>query len=600
MKVIIEFARDLYSYSKYKFLVSIVFMILSSITNGIGIVMLVPLLSLAGITGESSIRILGLDEVILFLKQYSSVTQLLIVLFIYILLIIIEAVINRKSSILNTEIIQGYTRYLRVVLYEETIKAEWTCLIDKKKSDITNSFTVEINRIAAGTIYFLRIISQFILSLAQVYIAFLMSSTLTIFVIACGIAIFIFMNNTLKESKRLGASLQCINKELLSEITEQLNGIKEIKSYGIEKTQLEVFNEITSKVEDNMVSFVKIQSKPVAYYKISAAVVISMFFYLSINYFNITPVSMIVIIFIFARLWPIFSSFQSDLQNIFGMMPAFISLKELSSELKANKENIYFSSNGCDSGKLVLQNCVKFNNISFNYRDNSQGFKLRNISFEIPSRKITAFVGRSGAGKSTIVDLLLGLIKPNDGYISIDDNIIEETLVSSWRNAIGYVPQDSFLLNTTIKENLLRFNQRATEEEVYEALELSAAKEFIEKLPDGIETIIGDRGVKLSGGERQRIVLARALIRKPQVLVLDEATSALDNENEYKIQNAVEGLKGKITVVIIAHRLSTIKNADNIIVVDNGEVVEQGSYKNLESKDGGVFRRFLQVNNIEI
>lgn len=597
MKVLIEFVKDLYSYSKHKFITNIIFMTLASITNGIGVVMLVPLLSLTGITEKNSLNIPGLDYILLFVKTDSNTAQLLIVLSVYVMLIIIQTIISRKSAILNTEIIQGYMKHLRVSLYENTIKAEWTCFMDKKRSDITNAFTVEINRIAAGAIYLLKIISQLILALVQIYIAFLMSGVLTIFVLICGVIIFVLMNATLKESKKLGASLQSINKELLSEITDQLNGIKEIKSYGIEKRQLEVFEQVSAKVESNMIDFVKIQSKPDVYYKISAAVVISIFFYYSIDCLNINPSSMLIIILIFARLWPVFSSFQNNLQNIFVMMPSFVSLNKLEEEFKGRSENLALQDGIYNSSKIEVNYGVEFKEVSFSYKDNHEAFQLRNLNFFIPAKKITALVGKSGAGKSTIVDLLLGLIKPKAGYISVDNKAIDEALMIKLRDTIGYVPQEAFLINATIKENLLRFNPNATEEKIYEALNLAAAKEFVDKLPEGIETFIGDRGVKLSGGERQRIVLARALLREPQILVLDEATSALDNENEYKIQRAVEELRGKLTVVVIAHRLSTIKNADNILVVEAGKIVEKGSYDQLKDKEYGVFKKLLEINN---
>lgn len=594
MRALIQFTRDLYQYGSSKLLANIIFMILTSLTSGIGILLLVPLLALTGI-GNKSMDIPFLDRTFALLNQFNSSIQLIIILLIYIFLIVIQALISRKLAILNVEIVQGYTKYLRVSLYEHVIMADWSRLVDKRQSDITNAFTVEINRIASGIIYLLNLVSQLILAVVQLYIAFLMSAGLTVLVLVCGTLIFLFMNSTLKKSKILGTSLQTINRDLLSQITEQLSSIKETKTYGVEKDQLKDFSNIASKIEQNMNEFVRVQSKPALFYKIGAALVISVFFYFAVNYLNVETTAMLIIIFIFARLWPIFSSFQNNLQNIFVMMPSYMSLQELEQELVLHPELPDLGGGYTFRDKLNVNSAIRLNDISFKYKDEGGSFALRHVNMEIPAHGITALVGRSGAGKSTMVDLLLGLLKPSAGCIMVDNTALDGRNMSAWRRAISYVPQEPFLLNNTIRENLLRFNPGASDRDIQVALELAAAREFIDKLPQGIDTVIGDRGVRLSGGERQRIVLARALLRKPEVLVLDEATSALDLENEYKIQQAVEALRGKLTMVIIAHRLATIQNADKVVVIDEGEIVETGSYKELAADKNSRFKRMLDA-----
>ena len=258
-----------------------------------------------------------------------------------------------------------------------------------------------------------------------------------------------------------------------------------------------------------------------------------------------------------------------------------------------------------------------FDKLVFNIQDQSFSSEagLGDISFDLGygyTNKKTGFLAAGGIvstlptatsselGPDNLTlgpEMLLGLLRPDSGEISVDNVCIDEERVKEWRKCIGYVPQDTFLLNNSIKENLLRFNPAAKEAEIEEALELAAAKEFVDKLPKGIDTVIGDRGVRLSGGERQRIILARALLRKPLLLVLDEATSSLDNENEHKIQKAIENLRGQTTIVVIAHRLSTIKGADNVIVVENGEILESGPYLELETKENGYLKRMLEIKN---
>jgi ATP-binding cassette subfamily C protein len=214
-----------------------------------------------------------------------------------------------------------------------------------------------------------------------------------------------------------------------------------------------------------------------------------------------------------------------------------------------------------------------------------------NLNLTIRSGKTTAIVGSSGAGKSTLADLMMGLIEPHHGQILIDGLPLRPERFYAWRSRIGYVAQDTFLFNDTVRANLLWVHPGASDDELTTALRMAAAEGFVLKLPEGKETVLGDRGVRLSGGERQRLALARALLRKPTLLLLDEATSNLDAENERRIQDAIDSLSGgDITIVVIAHRLSTIRKADVIYLLDNGRIVERGDWEQLMLKENGRFR----------
>jgi len=567
-------------------------MILSGVTSGIGIVMLIPLLDLIGISNGDSSSFTFLNGFKDILNNMPKNIQLITVLLIYVILIAIQTLINRKMEIMNTELTNGYQKYCRTRLYDATVKANWSILVEKKKSEITNSFTLEINKVSSGCLFFLRIISQAILATIQVYIAFLLSYQLSLFVIACGITLYVIVNPIIKSSKKLGNDLQKVNKKLISQITEQLDGIKEVKSYGIESQQINQFEQTTEEVKRNFIDFVKLRAKPQLFYQIGAAIIISIFFYFSIIDFQIAPSSVLVILFVFSRLWPLFSSFQSNLQHILITIPSFNSYNSLLEDLLNNEEENE-SLNG-NYKKIDFVNSIEFSDVCFKYPGKSS-FRLENINFSIESKKMTAIVGKSGSGKSTIADLLMGFISPESGKITVDGSQLDSGLKSYWRKRIGYVSQTPFLFSSTVKDNLLRFNPQSSEEEIMNALELSAAKDFVLKLPKGIDTFIGDGGIKLSGGERQRIVLARALLRKPDLLILDEATSSLDQENEYRIQKSLERIYGKLTIVVIAHRLSTIKNADNIIVIDDGKIIETGKYDQLKQLKNGTFKKMLEI-----
>lgn len=594
MKVFTDYIKSLYNYSKKKFIINLVFMLLDGLTSGIGIVILIPILSFTGITGQENTSVPFIKNLLSILHQYNLKIQLILVLSVFIVLIVIQALINYKLNVLNTEIVQGYTKFMRINLYKKLISSEWSYFSKSKKSDITSTFTNEISIIASGTIYFLRILSQLLISVAQLTVAFMMSVPLTLFVMLCGIIILFLMKASFSKSKNLGKSLRLINQSLLSEIEEQLNGVKEVKSYGIETAQLKNFAQFSENVEKNMKDFTIVQSKSGMFYKISAAIVISLLFFVTVFYLDVKPVSLIILIYIFAKLWPMFTSFQNNLQNIFSMIPSFISLQNNLQALDNHREYINASSSNKEMNSL--NHFITFKNICFKY-GNTQNFRLYNINFEIKAYSTTAIVGKSGSGKSTLTDLLLGLLKPEYGEIICDNTIINTNNLSLWRKKIGYVPQDSFLFNATIKENLLRFNSLVSDTDINYALSISDCMEFVNNLPQKLDTVIGDKGIRLSGGQRQRLVLARALLRKPEVLVLDEATSSLDNESEYKIQKTIENLSGKLTIVIIAHRLSTIKNADNIIVIEDGRIVEQGDYKTLCEIPDGHFKRFTDITS---
>lgn len=245
-----------------------------------------------------------------------------------------------------------------------------------------------------------------------------------------------------------------------------------------------------------------------------------------------------------------------------------------------------------------LRTNIKLENCSFSYPDRDK--TINNCNIIIEKGKMTALVGESGSGKSTITDLILGLQIPSSGKILIDNISLSEFNQNSFRNKIGYVPQDPILFHTSILENLKWSNSEASENDCWNALKLSNAFNFVKELPEGINTIVGDRGVRLSGGQRQRIALARALVRNPDLLILDEATSALDSESEKLIQESINTISKNTTILIIAHRLFTISKSDFVYVLEKGQIVESGSYNVLSLKENGKLNKMLKLENSKI
>jgi ABC-type multidrug transport system fused ATPase/permease subunit len=226
---------------------------------------------------------------------------------------------------------------------------------------------------------------------------------------------------------------------------------------------------------------------------------------------------------------------------------------------------------------------IKFKNVSFSHKE--RDVLLKNIDLLIKKDKTTALVGPSGVGKSTIVNLILRLFDVDEGGVFVDDTNIMEFDIFTFLDKVGFVSQDTFIFNGTVSENIA-FGGDYIEEEIIDAAKKANAHDFIEKLPSGYDTIVGDRGMRLSGGEQQRVAIARAIIRKPKIILLDEATSSLDTVSEKMLQNAIEEISKNCTTFIIAHRLTTIKNADVIHVLDKGKIIESGTHEQLKRKKG--------------
>ena len=238
-----------------------------------------------------------------------------------------------------------------------------------------------------------------------------------------------------------------------------------------------------------------------------------------------------------------------------------------------------------------LEHGIEVKNVNFTYPGRVQ--TLTKVNLSIRKGKMTAVVGESGSGKSTLTDLVLGLQVPEQGQVLIDGVPLSDWKQNSFRERVGYVPQDPLLFHASIRDNLLWSFERANEADLWEALCLANAKEFVKELPQGIDTVVGDRGVRLSGGQRQRIALARALLRKPELLILDEATSALDSESERLIQQSIDQVAHDTTILIVAHRLSTVAKADQVYVMSQGRVVEEGLFSELSARPGGTFNAML-------
>jgi ABC-type multidrug transport system fused ATPase/permease subunit len=588
----IFYIKRLHSFSGSILYWNILGMSLISFFDGISMFLVLPIISLSGIidvTGEDT----SISKIFGFIDYIPDSFSLPILLGFFILLVVGQNFVQQNLTIRNSKISQGFIGKLRIEMYSDLLKSGWSFFLKKRKSDLINTMTIELARVASGINQFLQLITSIIFAVIQIGFALWLSAKMTIFVLLSGIVLTFFSRKFIKQSKNLGNKTSILAQEYLAGITDQLNGIKDIKSNNLEESRLAWLSSVVQGMFQEQVEYIKLRTASQVFYKIASTILIAAFIYLSFNMFHAKPEQFLLIIMIFSRLWPRITAIQSSMEQLASTIPAFKSLMDIQNECievrEVGKEPIHGNVT-----PLNVENDITCADVHFRYNNNESEFVLQDINLTIKAKQMTAIVGHSGAGKSTLIDILMGLNKPENGELLIDGKPLSSENISSLRKSISYVSQDPFVFNASIRENLLMVVPNANEDQLWDALEFAAAAEFVRNLPNGLDTFVGDRGIRLSGGERQRLVLARAILKKPSVLVLDEATSALDTENESKIQEAIERLKGKMTIIVIAHRLSTIRNADKVIVLEQGRIIQQGQFNQLAREKSGMFNKLLK------
>ncbi|QUW23486.1 ABC transporter ATP-binding protein [Sporosarcina sp. Marseille-Q4063] len=381
--------------------------------------------------------------------------------------------------------------------------------------------------------------------------------------------------------------------DVQSYLHERVSGVSVIKSFALEDVEQERFNETNGTFLEKAIDHTRWNAKAFAVVNtitdVAPLLVIGYAGYQVING-NLSVGTMVAFIAFIER---VYSPLRRLVNSSTSLTQSFASMDRVF-ELMEEKYDITDKENAVPLPEINGE--IEFDNVSFSYEENGEEV-LKGISFKANPGETVAFVGMSGGGKSTIVGLIPRFHDVKNGAVRIDGYDIRDIQVKSLRDQIGIVLQDSILFSDSVKSNILMGKPDATDEEVIAAAVAANAHEFIQELPEGYETTVGERGVKLSGGQKQRIAIARVFLKNPPLLILDEATSALDLESEALIQDSLEVLAHERTTLVVAHRLSTITHADKIFVVDAGEVKEMGTHKELMKREGIYFGLF-QVQHI--
>lgn len=454
---------------------------------------------------------------------------------------------------------------------------------------LINTFNTEISTVGNSISSMSLLFSNFIRFLFFIAIPLTISVKLTVMTIGAFALVSLPSLLTDKISFRMGAKNVDTANRIQIVLQESLSSVKVILGFGNGSKAIRHYKEKFNDHKKVTIPFQMISSSLLYVYEPILMIVLCGVLYFSLNVFKVKVSDVLVILYSFKSMIPLILSVMSEKNNIAGFIPSYQQVEML--------ENKAFTMKVKEGDKRFekLKDKILLSSVGFSYY--KEKVILKNINLEIPKGKMVALVGKSGSGKTTIADLVMGFYHPDSGQVLIDNEDLKNFNTSSFRQKIGFVSQEPVLFNQTIRENLLWAKDDATDEEIREALKKSHALDFINRLPEGLEAKVGDRGTKLSGGERQRIAFARAILRKPDLLILDEATSALDSESEKIVQQAIQSVAKNCTTLVIAHRLSTIKEADLIYVIDNGLIVETGTYENLISSNGA-FKQLIQNQQI--
>jgi len=584
---IVHLGRRAYGPYKRQILILTVLGFVGGILEGIGINAVIPLLTFVLGLHNPATDMLSLAIQGFFTWIHVPFVPKFLLTFI-VVLFIGKALVSLGLSYIQIGITTEYERSTRSTLFKKVLRASWPYLLRQKLGNLETALMIDT---PAATALLSKISFSITVATSLVMylvVAFSISAPITLTTFGLGAIVFISLRPFTNRVHAFSRERASLFRDTAHHVTEHVGGLKTVKALGVEISAIErgfgLFSNIKRlSTRIQMLQQISAQAMaPIGIMYIAAILA------LAFKTPFISLAALPAILYLIHRIFTYIQQLQMNVQYISELVPHLERVINLENSAQEWKEET--------SGSLPFsfRETLSFDNVSFSYQ--AERLVLRDVSFSIPKGSMVGIVGPSGAGKTTCVDLMLRLLEPSLGAILLDGIDTRGVVLSEWRRKVGYVSQDLFLIQDTIRNNIRFYDESISDEDIWEAARSARIDEFIRKSPQGLDTQVGDRGIMISAGERQRIVIARTLARKPELLILDEATSSLDNESEAHIKRVIEELKGNITIIAIAHRLSTIMDSDTLIVLSEGRVMETGSPKELLANTGSYFYKVYTIS----
>jgi len=471
-------------------------------------------------------------------------------------------------------------------LFKGTLSAGWPYLLEQKLGYLETVLVIDIRKSAVLLQSIAKFISIATGLLVYLLIAINISQTVTLLAIAMGGVIFLVFKPFLYKTRELVRKTVLLNKKVAHHVNESISGMKTLKTMAVEEKIEETANIFFDQLKIQQIHTYLYKQIATIFVQPMSVIFISFIVAFSFYQTSYNLGALAAIIYLIQRVFTYIQDSQSVIHEINRGMPYLQNVLDYKDKIERAQEN------QVGSNVPELKNNLSFNDVCFDYNNGNE--ILKDICFTVCRGEMLGIVGASGSGKTTLFDLILRFFTPQKGEIIYDNRNIKEFNLKEWRDKIAYVSQDMFMVNDTIRHNIQFYNNSISEEDIKIAVKMAHA-DFIYDLPEGINTVVGERGSLLSAGQCQRIAFARAIARKPQILLLDEATSALDPESESHIQETIKGLKGKMTIFVVAHRLSTVMDSDNLIVLEKGKIIERGKPNDLLKNKNTHFYKIFQI-----
>lgn len=540
----------------------------AALSEGVGLVLLVPLLAaLAAPEGTPTGGLTGL------MTQLGLASDLPRLLALFVALVALRATLilarNRLALTLEFALVDG----LRERAWHALLGSDWRVLQGLRRSDQASLLISNLDRVGQGINQLLLATTTLVTLLALALAALAIMPLFALGGVIAGALVLLAYRRLRRQAAQLGEALGLIWDRLHGTIAEALGALRSIKALGREAAAQTVVMQGFAELGEARQAYLRGQALGQLLLQTGGAATLAVLVWLALEHWGLSVVTILPLIALFARALPLLGTLQEAWQHWHHARPALAAAEQLITRLEAAREAPLASAVPLTPAPQLARG-IELARVTVHY-DGASAEAVSDLSLVIPAHRITALVGPSGAGKSTVADLLAGLLRPDQGTVAIDGTALDAAMLRAWRSQVAYIDQDPLLLAGTLRENLQWGAPDADDARLWIALADAAAEPFVRALPLGLDTRLGDGGRRLSGGERQRLMLARALLRDPQLLILDEATSALDAENEAAIAAALERLRGRMTIVLIAHRGALLNLADGVIRLECGRHIDE-------------------------